>query len=60
MVSFVRFKEICMKRIRPSCPLLAIILGEPDEMPRWQAIVTANLYIRQVEALPESELNPTS
>jgi len=60
MVSLVRFKEICKKRIRSSCSLLAIILGEPDEMPRWQAIVTVNLYKRQIDALPDSELNPTS
>jgi len=60
MVSMVRFKEICVKRIRSTCPLLAHILREPDQMPRWQAIVTTNLYIRQIDALPNSELNPTS
>jgi hypothetical protein len=60
MASLVHFKEICKKRLRPTCALLAIILGEPDEMARWQAIVTVNLYMRQIDALPISEFNPTS
>jgi hypothetical protein len=59
MASLVHFKEICKRRLRPTCSLLAIILGEPDLMPRWQAIVTVNLYVRQIDALPNSELNPT-
>jgi hypothetical protein len=56
LASFVTFKELSKKWLRPGCKLLARILEESDLMPRTEATAKADLYMRLIDDLPDSDL----
>lgn len=56
IASFATFKEIAKKWLRPGCKLLARILEESDLMPRTEATAKADLYMRLMDDLPDSDL----